>query len=276
MKQIAEEKIGDCVIRVLTHGAGYRGAIIRAGKASEPIEGSDPMALLALLQNEAGKLHPNYVGIGGAIDLFLHFFPQGFQDRAFDIDERQYKHNARQKLLGALSLEAALDASASDAVAVRPAFNTNILSSFELARMHQLLGSPDGAKFVQAAAAFTLGDYASGLAQMISAIRPYGRHSWPMMTYLPNLWRPSEHMFLKPNATLDFAQRIGHQFQYDYSAEPTASVYQSLLDLVADTETGIAKLAPNDRIDVQSFIWVVGDYKESDLPRLEALRAELA
>ncbi len=237
------------------------------------MEDADLPQLRARLRNEAGKLHPNYQGIEGAINRFLYFFPGGFEDRAFDIDERQYKQRARQKLLHALPLDRAEMATGVDAIAVRPAFNTNILSRFELARMHELLGSPEGAAFVQGAAAFTNGDYVRGLTAMVGAIAPHGRHSWPMLTYLPNLWMPGRHMFLKPNATLDFAQRVGDPFQYDYSPDPEADVYESLLELVASTESAIAILGPHDRIDVQSFIWVVGDYSDKEMPRLEELRA---
>jgi len=38
------------------------------------------------------------------------------------------------------------------------------------------------------------------------------------------------------------------------------AVYDSLLDLIARTEQEIADLHPRDRIDVQSFIWAIGDY----------------
>ena len=41
-------------------------------------------------------------------------------------------------------------------------------------------------------------------------------------------------------------------------------VYLSLLDLVATAECGIERLGPKDRIDVQSFIWVAGKYREED------------
>jgi hypothetical protein len=34
------------------------------------------------------------------------------------------------------------------------------------------------------------------------------------------------------------------------------------LDLVAKTETELTDLKPRDRIDLQSFIWVVGDYQD--------------
>jgi hypothetical protein len=43
----------------------------------------------------------------------------------------------------------------------------------------------------------------------------------------------------------------------------------ALLDLVTKTEAELADLKPRDRIDVQSFIWIVGHYStESEAPRL--------
>jgi hypothetical protein len=39
-------------------------------------------------------------------------------------------------------------------------------------------------------------------------------------------------------------------------------VYASLLDLVERTSHELSDLQPRDRIDIQSFIWVVGEYQE--------------
>lgn len=273
MKTVTDEKIGDVRIQIVARGSVYQGRVSSKERRGDVLEGSDHQQLLVQLRNEAGKLHPNYFGMEGAVSRFLHFFPSGFNDRAFDLNERDYKIKAREKLIAALPLDRAVKASADEAVAVRPAFNTNVLSRFELARVHALLGSEQGPAFVRAAARFAHGEIAAGLGAMVAAIAPHGRHSWPMMTYLPNLWLPNEHMFLKPNATLDFAQRIGHRFQFDYSAEASATVYESLLDLVATTEAALSTLKPQSRIDVQSFIWIVGDYKDSDLALLNRLRA---
>jgi hypothetical protein len=72
-------------------------------------------------------------------------------------------------------------------------------------------------------------------------------------------------MFLKPEKTVDFAERVGHPFAHLYSAGLISEVYASLLDLAAETERQVTSLGPADRIDIQSFIWVVGAYEDSDL-----------
>jgi hypothetical protein len=69
-------------------------------------------------------------------------------------------------------------------------------------------------------------------------------------------------MFLKPEATKDFATRVGHRFASDYEARLHLPIYESLLDLVSRTALELADLRPRDWIDIQSFIWVVGDYQE--------------
>ena len=73
-------------------------------------------------------------------------------------------------------------------------------------------------------------------------------------------------MFLKPTVTRDFAQRVGHDFQFAYDSAIEGSVYASLLNLAKTTKQAIAALKPRDNIDVQSFIWVVGAYTDGDKP----------
>jgi hypothetical protein len=71
-------------------------------------------------------------------------------------------------------------------------------------------------------------------------------------------------MFLKPTVTKDFATRVGHRFASDYDSTLTINVVQSLLNLADQTKHELADLKPRDRIDIQSFIWVVGGYHDDD------------
>jgi hypothetical protein len=276
VKKRIEENIGDCTIRILPTADGYRGAVICKGKATEPLDDSDPDRLYARLRNQAGTLHPNYFGMDGAVARFLSFFPGGFSDPLYVADERSYKLRSHETLKATLPLESALDVTAEQAAEVRHAFVTNLLSPYELARASAVLRGATGKDYVRGAAMFALGNYGAGLAAMSKAVERQGRISWPIATYLPNLWTPTEHMFLKPVATCDFAQRIGHEFQHEYDPAMEPSVYLALLRLVADTEAGLAGLKPQDRIDVQSFIWVVGDYGEAEADNLKRRRAKLA
>jgi hypothetical protein len=137
---------------------------------------------------------------------------------------------------------------------------TNLLSHFEMMRMQDALRSPAGDAFIRAAARLATGEVECGLAGIEAALKPHDIAKWTAATYLPFLWRPETQMFLKPEVTKSFAERVGHRFANDYSPRLDPSVYRSLLDLAAATEREIAELAPRDRIDLQSFIWVVGEY----------------
>ena len=96
----------------------------------------------------------------------------------------------------------------------------------------------------------------------LSGLKPLG--------YL-NYCKPSTNMgtFEANRITKDFAERVGHNFSFEYEATLNASVYESLLSLVNKTRNKLADLAPRDNIDIQSFIWIVGAYTDEDLPENE-------
>jgi hypothetical protein len=273
MTTVVDEKIGGATLRIETKGAGYRGAIIRKGHPVSPEEDDDLARLLARLRNQAGKLHPAYLGLDGAVARFQDFFHEGgFADPAFS-NERKYKEAARDRFVADLPLDRAHDADQADAViAKRAVAATNLLSPYEKMTMKAVLDSGDGPAFVRAAARFANDDVAGGINAMVAAVALHGRSSWPILTYLPYLWASDAHMFLKPTVTTDYAARIGHRFQFDYSSDPLPAVYESLLDLVALTNATIRPLGARDNIDAQSFIWVVGAYKETDKAHLATLR----
>lgn len=136
---------------------------------------------------------------------------------------------------------------------------TNLLR-FEERTLAPVLQGPSADAFVRAAARFALHAGDRELAELESVLRPYDCARWTVVTYLPFLWRPDAHMFLKPEITKDFASRVGHSFAHDYEPKLAMRVYDSLLDLTAQTESELKELHPRDRIDVQSFIWVIGEY----------------
>ena len=263
---VSEQKYGQATLKwQAAKDGGFAGAVILGGKRVALIEDADEERLLMRLRNEAGRLHPDYVGFDGAMRRYLHFFPGGLQSAANASSERGYKERAAERLRASLSIEQGLDAGAEDAAALTKAgIQTNMLSPFEAARLRDTLQGETGGRFLRGAAAFATGDYEAGVQTMAAAVQPHGRISWPILTYLPFLWDYQRHMFLKPTVTADFADRVGHDFHHAYSAEPNAQTYLSLLDLVEKTRSAITSLQPRDNIDIQSFIWVVGEYREGD------------
>lgn len=260
LKTIRTEQIGKFTLRLLQSEDGYVGAVI-GGSPLPHIHGDDPEQVWKKLRAEVGKASPSYFGFDGARARFLRLFPEGFAGAAFCTHERDYKVAASNYLKEALPLSAAIKASASDWEPIARAYSkTNMLSKFEHARTRDVLKSNDGAAFIQATAALASGDTAPALAEIGRIFKPHGPASWPAATYLPFLWRPEVHMFLKPQVTLDFAERTGHPFFHAYDPKLKASVYIELLQLAAEAASQLKELKPRDMLDVQSFIWIVGAY----------------
>ncbi|TCJ37375.1 hypothetical protein [Parafrankia sp. BMG5.11] len=263
-----EEWIGKTKLRVqpAKNGSGWFGTTIRDAKAGEILQDDNRDRLLTRLRNEAGKLEPGYFGMSAAIERFLKFMPGGFAGQRIQ-KERVYKVKASQALNAILPADQALSATRANADAVRkaPAW-INILSPYESMHLKETIEGPQGPSFLAAAARFALGERDAGIIGMRKAMRGHGAFTWPILTYFPYLWEPGYHMFLKPTVTRDFAERVGHSFQYRYDPVATSAVYEALLELTDDTREALRNLAPADNIDVQSFIWVVGGYTDADLP----------
>lgn len=225
-------------------------------------EGDDAEDVWRRLHDDIGKADPRYFGFDGARNRFLTFFPNGFQSGGHTAQERDYKLAAKAKLDQAAPLDRAVDGTDLGEAALAAFRATNLLSPYEKTRLQDVLRGPHADDFVRASARFTLSPGKNELAAMEQALKPHDSAKWTVVTYLPFLWRPDVHMFLKPEVTKDYATRVGHRFASDYEPRLHLPVYESLLDLVARTERELADLTPQDKIDIQSFIWVVGDYQE--------------
>jgi hypothetical protein len=242
----------------------------------EQCEDTDLDRLRHRLREEAGKSDPNFWGFEGAIARFVSFNPQGFADPNYTGRERAYKVVARDLLHSLLPIERGLDATAEEAASLAKVVSkTNLLAhQHEQQQMRTILCGAGGQKLVRAAAEIALGDVESGFKTMTAVGQSVGRVSWPIATYLPFLWDARSNMFLKPEVTQDFARRVGHDFAQQYDAALDPAVYSSLLDLVRVTEEKIASLGPEDRIDVQSFIWVVGKYEDNEEHRSPSIQGK--
>src|SRR5690606_14364674 len=160
------------------------------------------------LHDEAGKANPKYFGFDGARARFLRFFPDGFGSPAYASAEREYKVAAKRRLDETAPLEQAAAAGGFGEAVLAVYQATNLLSPFELIRLADILRGPTADAFVTAAAQFALGGGKRALAEMEQALKPHGSAKWTVVSYLPFLWRPQEHMFLKPSVTQDFASRV--------------------------------------------------------------------
>lgn len=278
MGTIREATRGKLLLRLVEMKGKYVGVVIGSKGREALLEGDDPDELWQRLEQAAARSGKGYVGFSGARLRFLHFFPEGFSGPHYRVEERDYKIKAKEKLDATLPLEQALQAHDIGEAALAVFRVTNLLSPFEMMRVQDLLRGPNADNFVRGAARLATGEGASSIAEMAKAAKPHDAAKWTTVTYLPFLWRPEAHMFLKPEVTKDFAARIGHRFVHDYHPQLDYAVYESLMDMMEMTKDAIADLKPRDYIDIQSFVWTVGAYTEADAPdrnaRAESRKAE--
>ena len=262
MKTIREEQRGNALLRLVERASDYAGIAVIDGKITSRSFGADAEEVWKQLYRQTVESRPEYFGFDGARARFLEFFGDGFEDSRYLNRERAYKLKAKERLDTRIPLETAVSSTdkSEDVLAVYR--DTNLLSPYEMMRVTDALRHKHANDFVRAAAEFAIAPSEQTLQPVATALRPHGIAKWTAITYLPFLWRPSEHMFLKPMVTKDYASRVGHRFADDYSSEIRYSVYESLLNLASETDDQIADLGRKDRIDTQSFIWVVGDYRD--------------
>jgi hypothetical protein len=271
-KTIRTGKLGKIDLRLVDmngvlHGVANEGNKRIAHIQQEGREAADQV--WTRLHDEVAKRGVSYFGYDGARARFLKYFPGGFASDSYVGDgnphgtgERAYKLRAKALLDDIAPLDAAANGSGYGA-AVRRVFQaTNLLSPFEKPRIGDVLKGRNADAFVRGAALFALCDVKAGLVEMEKAAKVDGAAKWTVATYLPFLWRPDLHVFLKPEVTKDYAARVGHRFSDAYEPALRPEVYESLRDLYAKTGEAIADLGPRDNIDLQSFIWVVGEYAD--------------
>jgi hypothetical protein len=254
MKTVREAKLDDMILRLVEKDKKFVGLILANGTRKIQIEGTAADDVWRRLHDEASRLNSRYHGFDGARARFLHWFKDGFQSPTYLRQERNYKIAAKAKLDETAPLDKAASGSGYGEAVLSVFRATNLLSPFEKTRLQEVLRGPSADPFIRAAAQFTMGERKSALLQMERALKPHDNAKWTVATYLSFLWRPDEHMFLKPEATKDFSARVGHRFHLDYEPRLDIAVYDSLLDLVNRTSAELADMKPRDRIDVQSFI----------------------
>lgn len=207
---------------------------------------------------------------------FLHYFKKGFADTTYISWERQYKLDAHfqfqqelskqeyeRKLLTRKFSEIAL-------AAVRIESRTNLLFSFEKMALRDAVKSASGAK----AFAEGLFDYVYGKKSLEERFADFSEvimslprkqtrvHTWPLQTVFGFMANPQEHIFLKPRVTQIAAEK--YHFKFHYKSKPNWETYKSLLDFAKQVRKDNADLKPQDYIDLQSFIWVMGSEEYPD------------
>lgn len=207
---------------------------------------------------------------------FLYYFKKGFSDATYISWERQYKLDAHfqfqqelnkreyeRKLLAKKFSEIAL-------TAVRIESRTNLLFSFEKMALRDAVKPASGAQaFAQGLYEYVYGKGSiekrfTAFSEVIQSLprRQTRVHTWPLLTVFGFIANPQEHIFLKPRVTQAAAEK--YRFNFQYRSKPIWETYQSLLHFAERVRTDTADLKPQDYIDLQSFIWVMGSDEYPD------------
>jgi hypothetical protein len=201
---------------------------------------------------------------------FLRFFPGGFGDETYLAWERGYKWTAHQQWEEFLNrerfrslLKEGLHREIAT-TAVRIESRTNLLFSFEKMALRDAVKSKSGSKLFATSLFEFLhgrGSLQNRFEQWRDAVAKLPRKrtrvlTWPIVTVFGFIAQPETHMFLKPTVTRTAARAYG--FDFDYQSLPAWRTYQSLLSFAHQVRQDMARLAPQDLIDIQSFIWVQG------------------
>jgi len=262
-----EIRLGSHTLRILRQKDGFAGIVV--GQAKDPVFGVTALEVETKLRARLAENHPDFIGLDGARRRFLALFRDGFSDPDYIGDrrlgERHYKQEAARLLAETLPLAAVGTTDDQGLAALRAIQRTNLVDPFSKAKLADVLRGPRAGRFLAIARDFAEGDSASACSALVREFKDEGAASWVCLTYLPFLWRPDRHMFLKPGFTVEFARRIGHRFQDDYRSTPDPAVYASLLHLTSTLAAGLADLAPADNIDLHSFMWVVMSYRDNDV-----------
>jgi hypothetical protein len=207
---------------------------------------------------------------------FLYYFKKGYSDPTYISWERQYKldaHFAFQQDLNKREYERLLLARKYEDIAlmaVRIESRTNLLFSFEKMALRDAVKPASGAR----AFAQGLYDYVYGTKDLESRFQEFSEvilylprvqtrvHTWPLQTVFGFIANPQEHIFLKPRVTQIAAEK--YAFDFRYQSKPNWETYKSLLDFAEQVRKDTADLKPQDYIDLQSFIWVMGSDEYPD------------
>lgn len=207
---------------------------------------------------------------------FLHYFKKGFSDATYIAWERQYKLDAHfhfQQQLNKREYERLLLARKFSAIAltaVQIESRTNLLFSFEKMALRDAVKSASGAKdFAQGLYEYVYGkeDLEQRFRQFSNKVAALPRkqtrvHTWPLQTVFGFIANPQEHIFLKPRVTQTAAQK--YKFNFQYQSKPNWETYKSLQDFAEQIRRDHGDLKPEDYIDLQSFIWVMGSDEYPD------------
>lgn len=237
------------------------------GAVLEPIDGVE--AAHPLLDNRIRSVDRGAKtrSVADMKTSFIRQFPLGFSDPRYLQEERDYKVKASMLLRDSLSqpVLAELIASSEFEEVSRRALavvnKTNLIFPNEkMALKDGLAASPVHIEEFARSLDLLLygaGEFQPRFESFVRTIAKLEASKWTIATYFPFLANPDQHMFLKPEVTQNAAEAC--DFELHYQSELNWRTYGLLLKFCDALRVVIADLNPRDMIDLQSFIWCIGE-----------------
>jgi len=235
----------------------------------EIAEGADAKHRLLdnLIESSQMGSSADYVTTAMAIERFQTIYPDGFSAPRFLKDQRDASVRAHQfciQLLGQVELEELIAEDRYQDVCDRARHvesMTTLLTKSEKTAFYEVLDNPVNQKFFSLALANLLYGSDSEEDRFKSFVRildllEIGR--WPYATLFGFIRFPQERAFIKPTVIQNVARSLC--WRINYKSEPNWRTYAAVLRLYNYLRTSLVEegLMPRDLLDVQSFIWSVG------------------
>jgi Protein of unknown function (DUF3553) len=242
------------------------GQKILKGVALEKLSGEEAAHPLLDKRKAATKRARSTKSVAEMKAAFLRLFPGGFYDPKYLDEERNYKLEAGALLastLGRAKLSALLQAGDSaeiSTLALAVMNKTNLVFPNEKIAFKDGLATERGRELFAPALDNLLygsAEYRPRFEAFTDILDQIGANKWPVATYFPFIALPKEQMFLKPDVTKRAAEACN--FELNYRVELNWWTYESLLRFTKTLEELIRELKPRDNIDMQSFIFCIGE-----------------
>ena len=202
-----------------------------------------------------------------AIERFMGNYPDGFEDPNFIKATRLASmsgHKFCAQLLSQEELSRLIEEGCFGAVCDRVRHvesTTNLLTKSERKVLHEALELPACQKLFSLALADLLYGAETEEARFKHFLRTLGilqLKKWPFATLFSFIRHPLQSAFIKPTAIQNAAKALC--WRIHYKPEPNWKTYDAVLRLYSYVRTNLLEegMMPRDLIDVQSFIWTIG------------------
>jgi hypothetical protein len=232
--------------------------------------GIESHPLLDNIDLAKAKASSNHTTLKQMVDTFLKIFPQGFNDKKYFENEREYKLKAAKKLNSKLSEEKfkkLLDEKEFAAITKlcrSIAGQTNLIFPNEMMGLKDALASPANQEmFSKSLFELLYGeqDLKSRFMHFAGVLTSIKADKWTIQTYFLYLSDPEKYLFMKPLITQKAAKICNFELHYD--SQLNWLTYNSLQKFGIYFKTELSKfgenLTPKDMIDIQSFFWSIAN-----------------